>query len=72
MASSKYAIRVFTSEISGLGQLGDNAPIKSTRPKHIGTHRSGALRVIHTDGCQMIVPFKGGKVKNVFSLVCRS
>jgi hypothetical protein len=43
------------------------------RIKHIGTHKSGTLRVIHTApaGCQMIVPFKGGEVKYVLSLVCR-
>jgi hypothetical protein len=68
MASSKYAIRVCTSEVWGLGQLGDKAPITSTSPKYMGTHKSGALRVIRTApaGCQMIVPFKGDEVKNVF------
>jgi hypothetical protein len=53
-------------------RFGDKAPITSTSPKHIRTHKSGALRVIHIApaGCEMIVTFKGGEIKNAF-LGCR-
>jgi hypothetical protein len=74
MTSSKYAIRIFTCEVWGLGQIGDEAPIMSTSTKHIRTRKSGALRVIHTApaGCQMVVPFKGGEVKYGLYVGCRS
>jgi hypothetical protein len=50
----------------------DLVRLETRIPKHIGTHKSGALRVIHTApaGCQMIVPFKGDEVKYVLSLGC--